>query len=92
MSDLSRLLQRQQVSNQVDAKSRKRVIQFASQLLEDGPLTADHGERVETTAGFAPAFERALASSTGAVLEIPIATEALTPRMTMADLHASTKT
>ena len=51
-----------------------------------------HGERVETTAGFAPAFERALASSTGAVLEIPIATEALTPRMTMADLHASTKT
>ncbi|MDA8587329.1 thiamine pyrophosphate-dependent enzyme, partial [Rhodobacteraceae bacterium] len=50
-----------------------------------------HGERVETTEDFAPAFERALASIAGAVLEIPIATEALTPRQTIADIHAVAK-
>ncbi|MCV6595143.1 MAG: thiamine pyrophosphate-binding protein [Silicimonas sp.] len=46
------------------------------------------GERVETTEDFAAAFERALAHPAGAVLEIPIATEALTPSATVADLHA----
>ncbi|MEO9822988.1 MAG: thiamine pyrophosphate-binding protein [Paracoccaceae bacterium] len=47
-----------------------------------------HGERVETTDGFAPAFKRALASSTGAVLEIVMDTNALTPRQSLADVHA----
>ncbi|MYH57725.1 MAG: thiamine pyrophosphate-binding protein, partial [Boseongicola sp. SB0675_bin_26] len=47
------------------------------------------GEKVEKTADFAPAFDRALASPTGALLEIPIATEALTPHLTIADLHAT---
>ena len=45
------------------------------------------GETVEQTADFAPAFERALASPTGALIEIPIATEALTPHLTISDLH-----
>lgn len=47
------------------------------------------GERVERTEDFAPAFERALASKAGAVLEITIATEALTPRQTVADIHGT---
>lgn len=45
------------------------------------------GETVERTSDFAPAFERALASPAGALLEIPIATEALTPHVTIADLR-----
>lgn len=46
------------------------------------------GEKIERTEDFAPAFERALSHGAGAVLEITIATEALTPRLTVADLHA----
>ena len=46
-----------------------------------------HGERVETTEAFAPAFERALASETGAVLDIVMDTRALTPRQSLDDLH-----
>ena len=45
------------------------------------------GEHVRSTEEFADAFERALASPTGAVLEIPIATEALTPRLTVTDVQ-----
>ena len=45
------------------------------------------GEKVERTEDFAPAFERAMASPTGAVLELTIATEALTPRKTIADIR-----
>ncbi len=45
------------------------------------------GDKVEQTAEFAPAFERALACPTGALLEITVATDALTPHITIADLH-----
>jgi acetolactate synthase-1/2/3 large subunit len=48
-----------------------------------------HGERVETTEDFAPAFERALASETGAVLDLNISPEALTPRQTLSQMRAA---
>ncbi len=47
------------------------------------------GEKVERTREFAPALERALAHRAGAVLEITIATEAITPRQTIAEIHAA---
>ncbi len=46
-----------------------------------------HGERVETTAEFADAFERALASPTGAVLDLSVGVEAITPRQTLAQIR-----
>ncbi|MEQ5868335.1 thiamine pyrophosphate-binding protein [Sagittula sp. NFXS13] len=46
-----------------------------------------HGERVENTADFAEAFERALASETGAVLDLNISEEALSPRMTLTQMR-----
>lgn len=48
-----------------------------------------HAERVETTADFAAAFDRALASKTGAVLDLNIAAEALTPRVTLSQMRAN---
>jgi len=42
-----------------------------------------HAEQVRTTADFAPAFERAMASTTGALLHLLVATEQLTPRLTV---------
>lgn len=48
-----------------------------------------HGERVESTEEFAEAFERAMASETGAVLDLAIATEALTPRQTLSQIRAA---
>jgi len=42
-----------------------------------------HGERVETTADFAPAFERAVASGKPAILHCLIDPEAITPAMTL---------
>lgn len=48
-----------------------------------------HGERVETTAEFAAAFDRALASETGAVLDLNISAEALTPRQTLSQMRAA---
>ena len=42
-----------------------------------------HGERVETTAEFAPAFERAMASGKPAILHCLIDPEAITPAMTI---------
>lgn len=47
-----------------------------------------HGERVESTDDFASALERALASPTGAVLDLNVAAEALTPRMSLSDMRA----
>ncbi|NNE79949.1 MAG: thiamine pyrophosphate-binding protein [Silicimonas sp.] len=47
------------------------------------------GERIERTEDFAPAFERALGSPTGAVLDIPIPTEAILPNVTLAEIRAS---
>jgi acetolactate synthase-1/2/3 large subunit len=46
-----------------------------------------HAERVSETAEFRDAFERALASRTGAVLDLKIAEEALTPRQTLSQMR-----
>ncbi|SNS93459.1 thiamine pyrophosphate-dependent enzyme [Antarctobacter heliothermus] len=46
-----------------------------------------HGERVERTEDFAAAFERARASGTGAVLDLVISEEALTPRRTLSQMR-----
>ena len=48
-----------------------------------------HAERVETTEDFAAAFARALASPTGAVLDLNISAEALTPRQTLSQMRAA---
>ncbi|APE44020.1 thiamine pyrophosphate-binding protein [Sulfitobacter alexandrii] len=48
-----------------------------------------HAERVETTADFQAAFDRALASETGAVLDLNVSAEALTPRMTLSQMRAA---
>lgn len=47
-----------------------------------------HGERVTRTEDFADAFERALASPTGAVLDLEIAAEAITPSKTLSQIRA----
>ncbi len=44
-----------------------------------------YAERVKNTDGFAPAFERALESPTGALLHLITATDQLNPRLTVAD-------
>ncbi len=46
-----------------------------------------HAERVERTQDFAAAFARALASPTGAVLDLNISPEALTPRQTLTQMR-----
>jgi len=46
-----------------------------------------HAERVTATADFPAAFERALASRTGAVLELDISPEAITPRQTLSQMR-----
>ncbi len=48
-----------------------------------------HAERVEKTDEFEAAFDRALASGTGAVLELMIATDAITPRQTLTQITNS---
>ncbi|MBO0905981.1 thiamine pyrophosphate-dependent enzyme [Jiella sonneratiae] len=59
----------------------------------DFPLLARaygfHGERVERTEEFPAAFERALASKTGAVLDLAISAEALTPRQTLSQMRVA---
>ncbi len=47
------------------------------------------GERIDRTEDFADAFARALASPTGAVLDLNIGVEALTPRQTLAQIRAT---
>ncbi len=46
-----------------------------------------HAERVETTDAFAAAFDRALASDRGAVLDLNISPEALTPRVSLSQMR-----
>ncbi|MBA9063719.1 acetolactate synthase-1/2/3 large subunit [Methylobacterium fujisawaense] len=46
-----------------------------------------HGERVECTADFAPAFERSLASGLPAMIHCRVDPEALTPTMTLAAIR-----
>jgi len=48
-----------------------------------------HGERVSCTADFAPAFERAKHSPTGAILEMMIGEQALTTRATLDQIRAA---
>jgi acetolactate synthase-1/2/3 large subunit len=48
-----------------------------------------HGETVERTAEFAPAFERAVASGKPAVVELRIDPEAITPTATLSGLRAA---
>jgi acetolactate synthase-1/2/3 large subunit len=44
---------------------------------------------VEVTADFPAAFARALASKTGAVLDLNISAEAITPRLTLSQMRAN---
>ncbi len=46
-----------------------------------------HGETVETTEAFAPAFERARASGKPAIVEIKLDPEAITPARTLTDIR-----
>lgn len=46
-----------------------------------------HAERVASTADFAAAFQRAMESKTGAVLDLDISPEALTPRQTLTQMR-----
>lgn len=50
-----------------------------------------HAERVEKTADFEAAFERAMASDSGSVLELNISPEALTPRQTLSQMRDAAK-
>ena len=46
-----------------------------------------HGETVERTEDFAPAFARAMAAGTPAVIELRIDPEAITPKTTLSDIR-----
>lgn len=46
-----------------------------------------HAEKVETTADFPAAFERARASRSGALLNLAISAEAITPRQTLSQMR-----
>ncbi|RFB81133.1 thiamine pyrophosphate-binding protein [Methylovirgula sp. 4M-Z18] len=46
-----------------------------------------HAERVSATGEFPAAFDRALKSATGAVLDITVSAEALTPRQTLSQMR-----
>jgi acetolactate synthase-1/2/3 large subunit len=48
-----------------------------------------HGETVDRTADFAPAFERALASGKTAIIELRIDPEAITPTTTLSAIRAA---
>ena len=48
-----------------------------------------HGETVERTADFAPAFQRALAAGKPAIIELRIDPEAITPSATLSGLRAA---
>ena len=48
-----------------------------------------HAERVERTGDFPAAFARAMVSETGAVLDLAISPEALTPRQTLSQMRAA---
>ncbi|MBY8977309.1 thiamine pyrophosphate-binding protein [Rhodobacteraceae bacterium NNCM2] len=48
-----------------------------------------HAERVSETGQFEAAFQRALASPTGALIELMISVEAITPRRTLSDIRGT---
>ena len=47
-----------------------------------------HGEKVERTVDFAPAFERALASGKPALIDLRLDPEAITPRQSLSEIRA----
>ena len=47
-----------------------------------------HGEKVEETADFAPAFERARASGKPSIIEVKLDPEAITPTRTLSEIRA----
>ena len=49
-----------------------------------------HGETVETTAEFAPAFERARASGKPSIIEVKLDPEAITPTRTLTQIREKT--
>jgi acetolactate synthase-1/2/3 large subunit len=51
-----------------------------------------HGELVEHTAEFAPAFERAVESGIPALIELRVDPEAITPRATLSEIRESART
>ncbi|HET9070058.1 MAG TPA: thiamine pyrophosphate-dependent enzyme, partial [Amaricoccus sp.] len=51
-----------------------------------------HAERVTATADFPAAFARAEASPTGAVLDLVVDTESLTPRQSLSAIRAAAET
>jgi acetolactate synthase-1/2/3 large subunit len=50
-----------------------------------------HGELVEQTADFAPAFERAAKAGKPALMEIRLSVEVITPRQTLSQIRASAR-
>jgi acetolactate synthase-1/2/3 large subunit len=50
-----------------------------------------HGEKVERTEDFKPAFQRALDANKPAIIELEIDPEALTPRQTLSQIRAAAK-
>ncbi|MDP3525761.1 MAG: thiamine pyrophosphate-binding protein, partial [Hoeflea sp.] len=48
-----------------------------------------HGETVEKTEDFVPAFERARASGVAAIIEIKLDPEAITPTRTLTQIRGS---
>jgi len=50
-----------------------------------------HAERVSKTSEFPDAYQRATKSASGAVLELKIATEAITPRQTLSEIRGTQK-
>ena len=50
-----------------------------------------HGERVERTEEFAPAFERALAAGKAALIEIRLDPEAITPRQSLSEIRKAAR-
>ncbi|HXV24801.1 MAG TPA: thiamine pyrophosphate-binding protein [Alphaproteobacteria bacterium] len=50
-----------------------------------------HGERVERTEEFAPAFERALSAGKAALIEIRLDPEAITPRQSLSGIRAAAR-
>ena len=73
----------------VDSGSTDRTIEIAKSF---GARTSyhafgGHGETVEKTADFAPAFERALAAGKPAIIHVKTDAEALTSRITLTQLR-----
>jgi len=50
-----------------------------------------HGERVERTEEFSPAFERALAAGKAALIEIRLDPEAITPRQSLSEIRKAAR-